>query len=71
MPSFCKMVFTVVQWEDENSVSVVHEKDIILDGEQQPEENMKVQVLIKEKNARPALHKATVLKVFGECSSSS
>lgn len=65
------MVFTVVQWEeDESSLSVVNEKDIILDGEQQLEEDMKVQVLIKEKNGRPALHKAVVLKVFGEYSSS-
>ena len=47
-----KMGFVVVQWENENSVSVVHEK--------------KKGQLTNSNNDRVAIYKARILKVCGE-----
>ena len=63
------MVFLVVQWEGENSVSVVSETKLVQknDVDMELTEGMNVEVLAgKNAKGRSAIYQATVLKVFGE-----
>ena len=61
------MVHIVVQWVDENSVSVVRENQVILAAEQELKEGMAIQVHFgKNSKGRLAVFNAVVLKVFGK-----
>lgn len=59
------MVFMVVQWGNENSVSVVSEKQVV-GAEAELKEGMKVDFAIVTKKGRQAIYKASILKVCGE-----
>lgn len=59
------MVFMVVQWENENSVSVVSEKQVV-GAEAELKEGRKVDFTIVTKKGRQAIYKALILKVCGE-----
>lgn len=66
------MVFAVVQWLEENSVSVINEKQVILDEDLELKEGRTVDVSVgKNSKGRLAVYKATVLKLFGELNLSS
>ena len=54
----------VVQWENENSVSVVNEKKVVSAVELK--EGTTVVILIGTNKGRGAIYKATILKVCGE-----
>lgn len=61
------MVFIVVQWVNENSVSVVHEKKVV--GENvELKEGSTVDVSAGISKGRIAIYKAEILKVCGKCS---
>ena len=62
--SFLKKGFTVVQWENENSVSVVNEKKVV--GAVELKEGTTVDILTGTNKGRVAIYKATILKVCGE-----
>ena len=63
------MVYLVVQWDGEDSVSIVREGQLAHNGSNNDiKEGMIVQVLFgKNPKGRSILYKATVLKVFGKC----
>lgn len=62
-----KMVFVVVQWKEENSVSVISEKQVVLGANHELKEGLTVVVSTgKNSKGRIAVYKAVVLKVFGE-----
>ena len=54
----------VVQWENENSVSVVKEKKVV--GAVELKEGTTVDILTGTNKGRVAICKATILKVCGE-----
>ena len=56
----------VVQWENENTVSVVNEKQVV--GDVELTEGIIVDVLIGQSKGRLAIYKATILQVFGKYS---
>ena len=58
------MVFIVVQWENEDTVSVVNEKQVVGNGELQ--EGTHVEISTGSNKGRLAIYKATILKVFGK-----
>ena len=59
-----KMFFIVVQWENEDAVSVVNEKQVVGNGELQ--EGTNVEISTGSNKGRLAIYKATILKVFGK-----
>ena len=61
--TFLKKGFIVVQWENENSVSVVNEKEVV--GAVELKERKTVDILTGTKG-RVAIYRATILKVCGE-----
>ena len=62
--TFLEISFVVVQWENENSVSVVNEKKFV--GAVKLKEGTKVDILTGTNKGRIAIYKATILKVCGE-----
>ena len=62
--TFLKIAFIVVQWENENSVSVVKEKKVV--GAVELKEGTTVDILTGTNKGRVAICKATILKVCGE-----
>ena len=59
------MVFIVVQWLNENSVSVVGEKKVV--GEDvELKEGLTVDISTGTSKGNLTIHKAEILKVFGE-----
>ena len=62
--TFLKIGFIVVQWENENSVSVVSEKKVV--GAVELKEGTTVDILTGTNKGRVAICKATILKVCGE-----
>ena len=62
--TFLKNGFIVVQWENENSVSVVNEKKVV--GAVELKEGTTVDILTGTNKGRVAIYKATILKVCGE-----
>ncbi|KAJ7375118.1 hypothetical protein OS493_001856 [Desmophyllum pertusum] len=59
------MVFVVVQWKEENSVSVISEKQVVLGANHELKEGLTVVVSTgKNSKGRIAVYKAVVLKVF-------
>ena len=62
--TFLKKGFIVVQWENENSVSVVNEKKVV--GAVELKERKKVDILTSTNKGRVAIYRATILKVCGE-----
>ena len=58
------MGFIVVQWENENSVSVANEKKVV--GAVELKEGTTVDILTGTNNDRVAIYKARILKVCGE-----
>ena len=62
--AFLKMVFIVVQWENENSVSVVNEKQVV--GAVELKEGTTVDISAGTNKGRAAIYKASILKVCGE-----
>ena len=62
--TFLKIGFIVVQWENENSVSVVKEKKVV--GAVELKEGTTVDILTGTNKGRVAICKATILKVCGE-----
>ena len=62
--TFLKIAFIVVQWENENSVSVVKEKKVV--GAVELKEGTTVDILTGTNKGRVAIYKATILKVFGK-----
>ena len=62
--TFLKKGFTVVQWENENSVSVVNGKKVV--GAVELKEGTTVDILTGTNKGRVAIYKATILKVCGE-----
>ena len=54
----------MVQWENENSVSVVNEKKVV--GAVELKEGTTVDILTGTNTSRVAIYKATILKVCGE-----
>ena len=62
------MVYIVVQWEGENSVSTVNERQVILGAEHALTEGLRIQVSTggKTSNGRIAAYYTVVLKVFGK-----
>ena len=59
------MVFIVVQWLNENSVSVVGEKKVV--GEDvELKEGLMVDISTGTSKGNLTIHKAEILKVFGE-----
>ena len=62
--TFLKIGFIVVQWENENSVSVVEEKKVV--GAVELKEGTTVDILTGTNKGRVAICKATILKVCGE-----
>ena len=61
---FLKMGFIVVQWENENSVSVLSEKKVV--GAVELKDGTTVDILTGTNKGRVANCKATILKVCGE-----
>ena len=59
-----KMVFIAVQWENEETVSVVNEKQVVRNGELQ--EGTHVEISTGSNKGRLAIYKATILKVCGK-----
>ena len=62
--TFLKKGFIVVQWENENSVSVVNEKEVV--GAVELKERKTVDILTGTNKGRVAIYRATILKVCGE-----
>ena len=62
--TFLKIAFIVVQWENENSVSVVKEKKVV--GAVELKERTIVDMLTGTNKGREAICEATILKVCGE-----
>ena len=62
--TFLEISFVVVQWENENSVSVVNEKKFV--GAVKLKEGTTVDILTGTNKDRIAIYKATILKVCGE-----
>ena len=62
--AFIKIVFIVVQWENENSVSDVKEKKVV--GAVELKEGTTVDITTGTNKGRLAIYKATILKVCGE-----
>ena len=62
--TFLKIAIIVVQWENENSVSVVKEKKVV--GAVELKEGTTVDILTGTNKGRVAICKATILKVCGE-----
>ena len=62
--TFLKRVFIVVQWENENSVSVVNEQKVF--GAVELKEGTTVDILTGTNKGRIAIYKATILKVCGK-----
>ena len=62
--TFLKKGFIVVQWENENSVSVVNEKEVV--GTVELKERKTVDILTGTNKGRVAIYRATILKVCGE-----
>ena len=62
--TFLKIAFIVVQWENENSVSVVKEKKVV--GAVELKEGTTVDISTGTNKGRVAICKATILKVCGE-----
>ena len=62
--TFLKIAFIVVQWENENSVSVVKEKKVF--GAVELKEGTTADILTSTNKGRVAICKATILKVCGE-----
>ena len=60
--TFLKIVFIVVRWENEKSVSVVKEKEVV--GAVELKEGTTVDILTGTNKSRVAIYKATILKVF-------
>ena len=59
------MVFIVLQWLNENSVSVVSEKKVV--GEDvELKEGLTVDISTGTSKGRLTIHKAEILKAFGE-----
>ena len=54
----------MVQWENENSVSVVNEKKVV--GAVELKERKTVDILTSTNKGRVAIYRATILKVCGE-----
>ena len=61
--TFLKIAFIVVQWGNENSVSVVKEKKVVGAGEIK---GTTVDLLTGTNKGRVAICKATIFKVCGE-----
>ena len=61
---FLKMGFTFVQWENENNMSVLNEKQFV--GTVELKEGTTVDISTGTNKGRVAIHKATILKVCGE-----
>ena len=61
---FLKMGFIVVQWENENSVSVLSEKKVV--GAVELKEGTTVDILTGTNKGQVTVDKATILKVCGE-----
>ena len=59
--TFLKIAFIVVQWENENSVSVVKEKKVV--GAVELKEGTTVDISTGTNKGRVAIYKATTLKV--------
>ena len=59
-----KIGFTVVKWENENSVSVVKEKKVV--GAVELKEGTTVDILTGTNKGRVAIYKTTILKACGE-----
>ena len=62
--TFLKIAFIVVQWENENSVSVVKEKKVV--GAVELKEGTTVDRWTGTNKGRVIIYKATILKVCGE-----
>ena len=62
--TFLKIGFIVVQWENENSVSVVKEKKAV--GAVELKEGTTVDILTGTNKGRVAICKAAIFKVSGE-----
>ena len=62
--TFLKIGFIVIRRENENSVSVVHEKKVV--GAVELKEGTTVDILTGTNKSRVAIYKATILKVCGE-----
>lgn len=59
------MVFVVVQWENENTINVINEKQVVSGVELK--EKAKVDITLAEgKKGQSAIYKATILKVCDE-----
>ena len=58
------MAFIVVQWENENSVSIVNEKKVV-DAMELKEEKT-IDISTGTNKSRVAIYKATILKACGE-----
>ena len=59
------MVWVVVQWVGENSVSVINEKEINEEGDL-IKEGATVSVVLKNSKGKAQIYQAVVQKVFGE-----
>ena len=59
-----KIGFIVVQWENENNVSVVKEKKVV--GAVELKEGTTVDISTGTNKGQEAIYKATILKVCGE-----
>ena len=62
--TFLKIGFNVVQWVNENSVSVESEKKVL--GALELKEGITVDILTGTNKGRVAIYKATILKVCSE-----
>ena len=60
---FLKMGFIVVQWENENSVSVLSEKKVV--GAEELKDGTTVDISTGTNKSRVAIYRATILKVCG------
>ena len=58
------MGFRVIQWENENSVSVVNEKKVV--GVVESKEGTTVDISTGTNKGRVAIYEATIFRVFGE-----
>ena len=58
------MVFVVVQWENEDNISVVNEKQVV--GNVDLKEVASVDTSTGSHKGRLAIYKAAILKVFGK-----
>ena len=64
--TFLKIAFIVVQWENENSVSVVKEKKVVGAVELKEGTTIDIDILTGTNKGRVAICKAAILKVCGE-----